>query len=808
MATTGLNVRAIPDNINLGGFSDTGKQVIGFFLKIVDRTTSQEFTPILFESVNNYYIRFNFCYSGGHYVLKVQVHGIGGYSSEVTIISDVLLNNWYWLEMIWEDANTQKFYVNGILKQTFTGKNVPIEQLTLRFHTGATMSVGQIRLDYILYMDGEAYPPPFPEDSLMPPCPPLNPYELNIGGNPVSYIKVHYVKNHPDPDPDVIDVTVLSNVGIKYFDPIELKKNGVTEFYGFVEEINPQKGIDGLEYLITGRDWKLILWRKQTEKFMETREIGVDEETGFFGNVYASELFMFLLRCPVSTHPYGKIRHMIGWGIPADSWVCSAKRTAYGHHPQWVSLRETGFSWQLGNKEFTNTTLKVNAYSVTENHWIKHGASPYLNDDDAINYIEADILGDYDGYYSFEDISTTDYVKGSVTACILHIKGRFVDDGGSGGGDTVNVRAYIYVNGSSVGNDTVVFTNGGGWENKTYDISALVDTFTKLNNLRVILEWSGSTDSSKQHPEVTYMYVVTSGEQEDTQTVGDWFKIDLGSEYDRVTAILIENREANYLLATTNSTTPAGGKDVWTESAAAVYWDVITGAIATVTDDAVIYQVGSNSIKIDSGGVVGAGEYSAALPQDESLNLDVTALVLPKINFRLRFTNVLWIRIRLGTGPISNYNYFEYEVTGGPDNVWKQWNIDISAYNTKVGSPIWTDIDYVQFLAYRPAFGTSTIWVDELYLGYSTGDWLLADYYFTAGNIEIHVSGDDFVTDDRTVYAKTSYAARDILASWKPEDNVRYIKVLITIASDVEWAISQIYVWQAEVLKYRLMNET
>jgi len=373
---------------------------------------------------------------------------------------------------------------------------------------------------------------------------PTERFTLEIGGSEVGYLRIHYVKSHPSVDPDTFDIKLLPEDadGVDYFDSVEVKKDGVTEFYGFIEEITPQVSESGLEYLITGRCWKLITWKKYTERYVETREVGPNEQAGFFGKVYPPELICFLLRTPVSIHPSGKVRHKIGWGIHSDDWICAAIRTATGHHPVWVATRRVNFEWQLGNLTFTATTLAVDGFDNTWGDWTRNAACGIcLDDDDVVNYISAVNLGDDDGYYTFADLGVA-YKRGSVSSCILHIKGRFVDDGGSGGADTVQVRAYLYFNGVSVANNTVTYTNGLGWEDQTWDISANVTTIALLNALKVRLEWAAATNPANQHPDVTYMYVVTTGEQTSYQTEDDWFAVDLGAAYQNIVAILIESR--------------------------------------------------------------------------------------------------------------------------------------------------------------------------------------------------------------------------------------------------------------------------
>jgi hypothetical protein len=48
---------------------------------------------------------------------------------------------------------------------------------------------------------------------------------------------------------------------------------------------------------------------------------------------------------------------------------------------------------------------------------------------------------------------------------------------------------------------------------------------------------------------------------------------------------------------------------------------------------------------------------------------------------------------------------------------------------------------------------------------------------------------------------------RDILHSWKPQDDVHCIRIMLTASANQAWEISQVYVWQADEYAYRLIDE-
>lgn len=378
---------------------------------------------------------------------------------------------------------------------------------------------------------------------------PAERYTLEINGTEREFFRIHFIKSHPTPDPDTFDIQVGQDVGelINYFDTVEIKKDGISDFYGFVEKITPQVGQSGLTYKVEGRCWKLIIWKKFTERFVDNREIGPAGEKGFFGNVYPQELIMFLMRCPISVHPANLIRHKIGWGIPSDSWVCNAIATATGHLPVWVATRRIGFEWQMDGNNYIGTDAAsvfhvcdaASCWDNTQSQWVKHGVAPYLNDDDGVNYIEADNLNDEDQYYTFEQIPR----RGNIGNLTLYVKGRFVDDGGTNPGDVVTVTIRIFVNGIWSCDRNLFYDNTEvAWTLESIDASACLSTYDDFNNMKIAVKWSAATQPASQHPEVTYVYFRVTGAGSDYQTDGDWFCVDLGASYDDVCAILIECR--------------------------------------------------------------------------------------------------------------------------------------------------------------------------------------------------------------------------------------------------------------------------
>ena len=377
---------------------------------------------------------------------------------------------------------------------------------------------------------------------------------LYIGGVEKFFLRVHYVKSHPSSDPDTFDVVLTPEqmTGIDNFDVVEIKKDGNTEFYGFVEEITPEIGEDGLEYTISGRCWKVILWKKWTERYQESREVGPYDtendviESGFFGSVNPTELLKFIMRCPMSIHPKDRIRHKIGWGISSEHWTYCANETADCFYPDWVGMRTTGLSWRsrgsISNLNITN--LYVDTFDVTYTGWKVTGASPYIDIDDESDYISVDGTSpatDLDeGYFGFDDLPATAV---NVYTAILYVKCKLGQMGGNG---------YVEV----ILNDGITNYNLGrlpyswGFVYKDFMVQSVLNTTDKVNNAKIYFRYHFNGQFVDYTVSYAYLKIEysTTNDSDVYQHKDDYFIINLGEPYPRVTGILLEcrNNAANY----------------------------------------------------------------------------------------------------------------------------------------------------------------------------------------------------------------------------------------------------------------------
>jgi len=364
---------------------------------------------------------------------------------------------------------------------------------------------------------------------------------LYVDGAEKKFISLTYEKSHPNPDPDTVEfrLTPEEAEGIESFDTIDIKKNGITEWYGFVEEITPEVGEDGLEYIIEGRCWKLIVWKKYTDRYQESREVGPENtegilESGFFGSVYPDELIKFLMRAPRSIHPKNYIRHKIGWGIPSDSWDCCANVTADCYYPEWVVLRYTGLAWRNrgGIDDYVTDTLVVDGFDSTHTDWNTIGVQPWLNnDDEATNEIFSPVpasIGDKEGNFSFQNLAADRLM---IAQARLYIKSS---------GVAVEIAVWLYdgADWHKIGyiDDHILY------EYTIFNVRTILDTPTKVNAAKIMFECENITLMYSCHITYAYLEIISGYSMGAYQHKDDWFIIDMKQSYDDVTAILLECR--------------------------------------------------------------------------------------------------------------------------------------------------------------------------------------------------------------------------------------------------------------------------
>jgi len=204
-------------------------------------------------------------------------------------------------------------------------------------------------------------------------------------------------------------------------------------------------------------------------------------------------------------------------------------------------LRHTGLSWRgrAASEDLNYETLIVNAFDSTYTDWDTFGASPYLHTDSETDRIQDKVyplpfIGDKEGWFEFANLSSTGVtiysIKLYIKALVLHADGKiavYLNDG-----VTTHKLGYLKWTPWAYG-----YTE--------FNLITILDTPDKVNDAKIYfeVEWEHGTT---WHVKVSYAYLnvgySTIGDPVIGQQADDWFVVDMASEYDDVTAILMECR--------------------------------------------------------------------------------------------------------------------------------------------------------------------------------------------------------------------------------------------------------------------------
>ena len=366
-------------------------------------------------------------------------------------------------------------------------------------------------------------------------------WEIYIANSSKKYKTINFNRALETDSPQTFSAKVAYDETINFWDLVEIKRDGTTEFKGYVESIEIDWGSQDRYLNISGRDVSVILWRKYGEGFTD-----MDEDLGgFFGKVGAVELLSFLFRCPqsdpVSTYPNNKA----GWGMDASRLTVEAARTAYGDI-SWTILRRHGLGWVNDGDPFNSGECLVDAIICgtpttsacnSSLKWEATGTDPYLNikDDDSYIYSSTDTAV---CQASFGNLPTN---AGGINKVDIGIWWRpfrgFRWEG------EAKTTAYIWVQSEQRWYAVAIFQGRGSpyfwvenpWRYGDIDITNILTTVDDVNNAKIkFVNQSNKTMYITQTSlKVNY---VTIG----TQTTDDWVDISFGEE--TVTGMYFESR--------------------------------------------------------------------------------------------------------------------------------------------------------------------------------------------------------------------------------------------------------------------------
>lgn len=624
-------------------------------------------------------------------------------------------------------------------------------------------------------------------------------WTVNIAGTNYPWKKIHFIKEHPTPDPDTYEVTLKGRVTtINYSDYVVIRRNGVIKFFGYVENIDDSDEGGPDDTIISGRNRKLILWKKYMERFSDTRL------EGFFGHVYPHELFAFLLRCPVSDVPdidggqdwvVDYPRQKIGWGIASERWRC----TAYGGIPVAI-----------------DDDFHVDALTNVHLDFSEYGSDPYLHDDDDTNFIEHDadpaVEGEYDEYYTFENLSAIYYYI-TTTVLNLHCKAKLVA-GGGGNADSVELKFELW-NGSSWVNAGTLLFDSTSYVDKTLDVSGILTDIDMINGARVRITLYDVVNggATKGQIRVTWSYLEIEGTARYDGTI---YAAGSDPSYPRLrlAGFYWRNRGTLSVLAqyAVNSNVATGT------------WGVVGAAPWLDTDD------GDTSYTYAS--IIGrvSDEFGFPnLPASTGINNCVLHVKIRKTGFVLFPLYRVTLEINTGSGWIVD-GVFE-----GNNRVYEDLSVDLT--------PNVHTVDKFNALKIRftlEASGDFPLFPSEVrityayvVMNYKTGgsQWVNDRFIVDLAETRTRVCGIivqsrystdqyprhytvDTSLDGVTWTTKASSPvggniAQDIIHSWTP-CSARYVRVRLNGAEDTThaWEITQVYIYESDDIDFTILEST
>lgn len=656
-------------------------------------------------------------------------------------------------------------------------------------------------------------------------------YFFKIAGVASKYKSIDFVKRHPSPDCDTFSAVIEWNKAVNLFDRVSILKDATILFEGFVESINCFWDETQRYKKIEGRCRKVILWKK----FIERYERG--DLDGFFGAVNASKLARFLLRCPISDDPSSSVFHRIGYGFDLNDGKCSAVDRDRKTHPEWCRVRHSGFCWRLNGCNFidnriasgytqdafvidgctrqrewihsSDTVVPLDSYEQDycvdgrsdpweEDDWTQVGPTdPWLDNcpNDDANYISVPVteVAPVQSYFTFQDLPAMDDFKADRSACQICLRGRLYS-GGDGCCDYIDVRVWLWdfslnnCAGGWVEIGDAQFTSCDSWETVCLDIPAAFwncQDKRSVNECRLKVRKQASAcgagdrggidiNWARLHIEGDEVHWNDTANQlavcnEDVNYIEAYQTCDWDSYWDFQDVPLdhcldtLGNTRDWRELSSINVRLFLDGRNIHTAGAGRA-----VNVRAYLWDGSAWHDVGSDHIW-----AVGETTYTLK-------NVDVSGILdsIAKINAaRLR----LWFRAT-GTGTDADWSHPRITCA------YLEVNIQETDYQRLCD---WFDVD-LGALKSR----VMGVLVESRYSN---------DKY--ARNYEIQTSPDKIIWTTRAG-PFTNNQCRDILESWSPVDNVRYVRIHITAPADEGWEISQVFVWQAEDPDYDIEGIT
>lgn len=635
-------------------------------------------------------------------------------------------------------------------------------------------------------------------------------WTIEVGGSARNYKRIRFERRLETIKPAKFEATIEYNAAIDYWDLVEIKRDGTTEFKGFVEILDIKWDEGGRYLYVAGRDTKVILWKKYSDNFSNMHE----DTKGFFGRVKAQDLITFLLRTPKSDFdPDAYPNNKEGWGIDTSKFSdFAATRTSVGD-PNYAKLRRRGYGWRNSGDPFASG-IDVVDVQISNVNWTTHGVAPYLADEDDINYISSG-TANATAIYSFSDLPAT-----ATSVEMVHLTVVWKPD--STWWSWIHTECDVYI--SPDGGTTWIYVgvfggkgptwwNPNPWRHFTWNISNMINSVSKVNNCRIkFVNISTSLTTN-----ITQAYLSTGYTTGGTQETYDRFDIPFTTE--TIVGMYVESRmddesyPRNYEIVTVDNTkedfsgyTEEDGNNHIT----LVGTDHIDFDAYQNEDAWLRYDYGANYFKTYFKHTFNMKVVTDPVPED-GIMASVWALTNDLDDLQgLIAGSKDFVSLYIWKDPTDTIN------GGAPCFVLREQDgagstAEISAELTE-GTTYSVAIERVGTSLTAYIYVASTLF-STLAITLTGGNnyrYMIPALTANDGSAEhTDIDIDNLKIEKETVLVTvTTNTYRDIIHSWTPQ-SMNHLRIRIT-APDAShsWGISQVYVYKAESCDYRVYKET
>ena len=361
-------------------------------------------------------------------------------------------------------------------------------------------------------------------------------WTIEVGGTSRKFKTLKFERKLDMNSPTKFTAKIDYSSDIGFMDTVVMKRNGTAEWKGYVERMRTEWDQNGRYLNLEGRDAAFIIWKKYLEDFGNYAE----KTAGFFGQVNAMELILFMLRSPHSdpANSYDSTtgwklqypNNKEGWGLDSSKLQCSAYQTKIGD-AQWTVLRRRAFGWRNTGNPFADsiaegwgTVVDTGSKAFVLDHWTPTGSSPYLNDTNNATYIKSNIS--YSGDESAAEFYFTDSPSNLTSINNLSVELWFKTDSSIWWWDRAHFAVYLWVPSMAAWVYLFDQTCGGqanlNWTPRIVDVTNYIKTKSDIDGARLkIINVAGANLSTY----IGFTRLVCSYSQSGMQTIDDRFDI-------------------------------------------------------------------------------------------------------------------------------------------------------------------------------------------------------------------------------------------------------------------------------------------